>query len=71
MSKRIKELAEQARHWAHFDGLARNPTSSPDILFERKFAELIIREAAEIATKNQYKDCNAGYYVLQEFGIDF
>jgi hypothetical protein len=36
-----------------------------------KFTELIVRECAEIATKNQYEDCYAGYYVLQEFGIDY
>lgn len=46
MKKRIKQLAEQARHWAHFDGLQQNPTSTPDILFEGKFAELIVQECA-------------------------
>ena len=49
MNERIKELAEQARHWAHFEGLEQNPRSSPDILFEEKFAELIVRECALVA----------------------
>lgn len=46
MNKRIKQIAEQARHWAHFDGLVQYPNSSPDILFEQQFAELIINECA-------------------------
>jgi hypothetical protein len=46
MNERIRLLSEQARHWAHFDGLEQNPKSSPDVLFEQKFAELIIEECA-------------------------
>ena len=49
MNDQIRELAEQARHWAHFGGLAQNPKSSPDVLFEQKFAELIVRECAEVS----------------------
>ena len=47
MNERIRQLAEQARHWAHFEGLEQNPTSSPDSLFEAKFAELIVRECID------------------------
>ena len=58
MNERIKELMEQARHWAHFEGLEQNPRSSPDILFEQKFAELIVKECAEVAS-----DYDGAHYV--------
>ena len=35
-----------------------------------KFAELIIRECADIATINQYQPYTAGYYVKKHFGIE-
>ena len=53
MNERIRQLAEQARHWAHFEGLEQNPTSSPDSLFEAKFAELIVRECINIVAKRK------------------
>ena len=34
-----------------------------------KFAELIIRECADIATINQYQSYSAGHYVLRHFGV--
>jgi len=35
-----------------------------------KFAELIIRECADIATINQYQPSTAGTYVLKHFGVN-
>jgi hypothetical protein len=35
-----------------------------------KFAELIIRECADIATINQYQPSTAGTYVLKYFGVN-
>ena len=35
-----------------------------------KFAELIIRECADIATINQYQPSTAGTYVLKHFGVE-
>jgi hypothetical protein len=37
---------------------------------EVKFAELIIRECADIATMNQYQPFTAGTYVLKHFGLE-
>ena len=34
-----------------------------------KFAELIVRECADIATINQYQAYTAGHYVLKHFGV--
>ena len=75
MNERIKQLAEKARHWAHFKGLEQNPTSSPDSLFEKKFAELIVRECAKEAFEfwcNQL-DCNedsAQSHIKKHFGVE-
>lgn len=34
------------------------------------FAELIVRECADIATINQYQPSTAGTYVLKHFEVD-
>ena len=35
-----------------------------------KFAELLIRECADIATINQYSHYTAGHYVMKHFGVE-
>jgi len=35
-----------------------------------KFAELIVRECADIATMNQHGWASAGSYVLEHFGVE-
>jgi hypothetical protein len=39
-------------------------------LDRQKFAELIIRECADIATMNQFQWDSAGGYVLKHFGVE-
>jgi hypothetical protein len=59
MNERIKELAEQATDKEH--GYS---------FFDReKFAELIVRECADIATINSHQQYSAGHYVLKHFGL--
>ena len=38
--------------------------------FTEKFAELIVRECADIATINQHEWHSAGSYVLKHFGFE-
>jgi hypothetical protein len=57
MNDRIKQLAKQV--------YGTQATEQ-----EIKFAELIIREAADIATMNQHQWHCPGTYVLKHFGID-
>ena len=38
--------------------------------FTEKFAELIVRECADIATINQHEWHSAGSYVLKHFGYE-
>jgi transcriptional regulator of NAD metabolism len=35
-----------------------------------KFAELIVKECADIATMNQYQPSTAGTYVIKHFGVE-
>jgi hypothetical protein len=35
----------------------------------QKFAEMIVRECADIATINQYQSYTPGHYVLKHFGV--
>ena len=65
MNDRFKELAEQARKKPMGDSWCY--TSPKE--FEQKFAELVVRECADIATMNQYQSFTAGSYVLKHFGV--
>ena len=68
MNERIRELADEA---AKFSAILALPTGeSGDKLFVEKFAELIVRECADIATMNQFQWDSAGGYVLKHFGIE-
>jgi hypothetical protein len=69
MNERILELALQAGavnvwEWASDDVL---DTKNMDV---KKFAELIIREAADIATINAHQWHSPGRFVLTHFGIE-
>jgi hypothetical protein len=60
MNERIKELAEQATSYNNSDGW----------LFDKqKFAELIIRECAEIADMNAVEAMGIYGKVLEHFGV--
>jgi hypothetical protein len=71
MNERIRELAEQAG--LRFTQLMSNPMvpvvdgKETDLA---KFAELIVRECADIATINQHQWHSAGSYVLKHFGVE-
>jgi hypothetical protein len=66
MNERFKELAEQARK----KPLGNSWTYRLSGEFEQKFAELIVKECAEIATINQFQWDSAGGYVLKHFGVE-
>ena len=66
MNERIKELALQAMTYVTHNPKA-NKLNSGD-MFDEKFAELIVRECAEIADKAEpYK---ASDLIKQHFGVD-
>ena len=74
MNERIRLLAEQARikdHWSIDE--ARYLTNYLD---EKKFAQLIVRECAEIAYNKQYKHSSAhtrgdcAEAIKQHFGVE-
>jgi len=60
MNERIKQLAEQAGFY--FDEYNEPTNRKADL-----FAELIIRECADIATMNQFQWDSTGSYVLKHF----
>ena len=62
MNERIKELAHEA-------GLPTyNPEGIPTKL--EKFAKLIAKECADVATINQFQYDAVGNYVLKHFGVE-
>jgi hypothetical protein len=65
MNKLIKELAAQATTYI-------DPTANDGVCWDfdkEKFAELIIRECADIATMKQHEWHSAGSYILEHFGV--
>ena len=61
MNERIQQLAEQAKL---YDGWFCGKGNI------EKFAELIVRECADIASMNQHQYESTGMYVLKHFGIE-
>jgi hypothetical protein len=59
MNERIRELAEQASHQSP-DGYPVTIPYSKD--FAEKFAELIVRECAEISEQSQWSEAKGEYY---------
>jgi hypothetical protein len=75
MNERIRELAEQARvqDRGYFIYQYGGPTGHQSVekaIDLEKFAELIVRECADIATINQHEWHSAGSYVLKHFGFE-
>jgi hypothetical protein len=67
MNPRIRELREQAMEWV--PNMA-DPDTKIRLLNAEKFAELIVRECADVATINQYQAFTSGYYVKKHFGVE-
>ena len=75
MNERIRELAEQARvqDRGYFIYQYGGPTGHQSVekaIDLEKFAELLVRECADIATINQHEWHSAGSYVLKHFGFE-
>ena len=68
MNPRIKELYSQAIQYT-MDNAGRKGQASSDRMCAEKFAELIVRECADIAAMNQFQWDSAGGYVLKHFGV--
>jgi hypothetical protein len=67
MNERIRELAEQARDW----GYAEHSGYTAQLLFEQKFAELIVRECANVVNDNDFHGSSVGDRMLFEhFGVE-
>jgi len=63
MNPRIKELAAKS-NFGHME--------NGEVVYDHrleKFAELIVKECADIATMNQFQWDSSGEYLLKHFGI--
>ena len=68
MNERIKQLAEQTGYIWHASGDPRIYEFTPEKL--EKFAKLIVKECADIATINAHQWSSPGTYVLKHFGVE-
>ncbi len=65
-SELIKKLADEARIKPMGGSWAYRLSDE----FEEKFAELIVKECADVATINQFQYDAVGNYVLKHFGVE-
>jgi hypothetical protein len=75
MNEQIRQLAEQSRvqDRGYFIYQYGGPTGHQSVekaIDLEKFAELLVRECADIATINQHEWHSAGSYVLKHFGFE-
>ena len=71
MNERIRQLADEAGIAIWGDAVYMyHPKDTLDSAVLEKFALLIVRECADIATMNQFQWDSAGGYVLKHFGIE-
>ena len=70
MNKRIKALAKQAQIGIFEDKSFGWSVIAGTDQHLSKFAELIVKECADIATMNQFQSDSAGGYVLKHFGVE-
>jgi hypothetical protein len=73
MNERIEKLALDAGLLNYVDN--ETPTrffvdGHADLEEVEKFAQLIVKECADIATINQYQSYTPGHYVLKHFGVE-
>ena len=70
MNEQFKQLAEQANIGLFEDkSFGWNVIAGTDQHLE-KFAELIIKECADVATINAHQWASPGTYVLKHFGVE-
>ena len=70
MNERFKQLAEHARIGLFEDkSFGWSVIAGTDRHLE-KFAELIIKECADVATINAHQWASPGTYVLKHFGVE-
>ena len=69
MNERIRELHNQARDFYLQDEYVNLSMKDLHRLVEEKFAQLIIRECADIATMKQHEWHSDGSYILEHFGV--
>jgi len=74
MNEQILKLAIQAKKYA-LDAMIKITDKEQALKvysesYDTKFAELIVRECADIATINAHQWASPGTYVLKHFGVE-
>jgi hypothetical protein len=74
MNERIRELAEHAKQFAHdeWNGTLAEFRYSPAWFefYNKKFAELIVQECADVALWEQGKGYDVGEKIKEHFGVE-
>jgi hypothetical protein len=73
MNERIEKLALDAGLLNYVDNETPRRyfiDDHADLEEVQKFAEMIVKECADIATINQYQSYTPGHYVLKHFGVE-
>ena len=68
--QRLTEFGEQALEYAHANYIAGSDPHQWNVLYRKKFAELIVRECAEVAGCNGHVSGFAlGDLIKEHFGV--
>lgn len=75
MNERIKELAEKAREYADSIYVAPGSDNTWGVRFQKKFAELIVKECADRLMQDDFKDFKSVVYIAglrlkEHFGVE-
>ena len=69
MNERIRELADEARDW----GYAEHSGHTAQLLFEQKFAELIVKECMNVLDPGEHQliaRFQARKWLAEHFGVE-
>ena len=66
--QRLTEFGEQALEYAHANYIAGSDPHQWNVLYRKKFAELIVRECVSVADEVSMDD-TIGYALLEHFGV--
>ena len=68
MNERIKELAERAENYAHEQNDKFGLSYKRE--YDKKFAELIIRECCDVLYDNELGGYQVNYVLKEHFGVE-
>ena len=68
--QRLTEFGEQALEYAHANYIAGSDPHQWNVLYRKKFAELIVRECCDVLYDNELGGYQVNYVLKEHFGVE-